>query len=259
MLLSNYVVFITDSDSASGKAAIRRFISEGAHFLLNSESGGAALSAELKLVEESGKQALVVNIDLCKHAEVSDMLQFAEQQIGTVTTLIHNSKAVFPSSIENGDEEQFSQSIAVNAKSAFICTQAAGMLMKEKQAGTIIYVSSIHAEKPTGAAFTYSIAKGAVNMLAKEAALVLGRFGIRVNTIEAGPIEGDSQLFDSTISTLYNDYEYKVPNAVLGTQEDLAELIYFLSSEAATYINGADIRLDGGFLLHYMNVKMKKP
>lgn len=96
-------------------------------------------------------------------------------------------------------------------------------------------------------------------MLAKEAALVLGRSGVSVNTIELGPIAGDNEQFESSLSTLYNDYEYKVPNAVLGNYDDLAELILFLSSDESRYMNGSDIRLDGGFLLHYMNFKMKRP
>lgn len=131
--------------------------------------------------------------------------------------------------------------------------------MKNTLAGKIIYVSTIHAEKPTGSAFTYSIAKGAVKMLSKEASLVLGRYGVSVNTIELGPLPSDNAIFQSTLSTLYDDYEYKVPNALLGSDEDLAELVAFLSSDYSRYMNGADIRLDGGFLLHYMNFKMKKP
>jgi len=259
MRLPNKVVFITDSDCDSGRAIIRRLKESGAHFILNSHSGGSAIGSELKLVQEAGLQAVVVTIDLCKTAEVTDMLLFTEQQLGTVDILVHNNNEISPSTIEAGDEALFQQSIAVNAKSAFICTQAVGKQMMMKQAGKIIYVSSIHAEKPTGSAFTYSIAKGAVKMLSKEAALVLGRYGISVNTIEVGSVAGDDELFHSQLSTLYNDYEYKVPNAVLCSNEDIAELVNFLSSDEARLINGTDVRLDGGFLLHYMNFKMKKP
>jgi glucose 1-dehydrogenase len=257
--LQKKLVFITDSDSGSGKAVIKRLTQSSTQFILNSYSGGSALTEELEQIQEAGLQAIVVNIDLCKSAEVTEMLQFAEQQLGTVDVLIHNNNQVYQSTIESGDEEQFVQSVAVNAKSAFICTQAVGKQMMGKQSGKVIFVSSIHAEKPTGSAFTYSISKGAVKMLAKEAALVLGRFGVSVNTIELGPLDGDDEVFQSTISTLYNDYEYKVPHAVLGSHDDLAELVSFLSSDEARYINGSDIRLDGGFLLHYMNFKMKRP
>jgi glucose 1-dehydrogenase len=96
-------------------------------------------------------------------------------------------------------------------------------------------------------------------MLAKEAAIALGRSGVRVNTIELGPVAGDDERFASAFSTLYRDYQYKIPAAELVTHEDLAELVLFLASDEARLINGEDIRLDGGFLLHYMDVKMKQP
>jgi glucose 1-dehydrogenase len=80
-----------------------------------------------------------------------------------------------------------------------------------------------------------------------------------VNVIEMGPVEGDDYTFRSQISSLYEDYEYKVPNAVLGTVEDTAHLLLYLCSEEARYINGADIRMDGGFLMHYIDFKMKRP
>lgn len=259
MNLQTKLVFITDADSLSGKAMIARLARDGTHFILNSSSGGSELSAELELVRHAGLKVIVVNIDLCNSHEIEDMLQHAEQELGTVDVLVHNNQEISPSTIEYGEEEQFLSSIAVNAKSAFFCTQAVGKQMMKSHAGKIIFVSSIHAEKPTGSAFTYSIAKGAVKMLAKEAALALGRHGVSVNTIELGPLPGDDERFRSTLSTLYDHYEYKVPDAVLGSDENLAELVAFLSSDDSRYINGSDIRLDGGFLLHYMNFKMKQP
>lgn len=259
MQVVNKVVFITDADQDSGRAIIRRLIGAGASFILNSPSGGLNLSEELKTIRDAGLQALVVHISLCSSTDLAEMLELAEKEVGTVDIFIHNSKIIHLAPIETCDEEIFLDSLAVNAKSAFLCTQAVGKQMIGKQSGKIIYVSSIHAHKPTGSAFAYSVSKGAVNMLAKEAALVLGRSGVSVNTIELGPIAGDNEQFESSLSTLYNDYEYKVPNAVLGNYDDLAELILFLSSDESRYMNGSDIRLDGGFLLHYMNFKMKRP
>lgn len=259
MKLRNKVVFITDADCHTGASLIRRITEEGAQFILNSRSDGTAIASELTNIYAAGSQAFVVNIDLCRRAETDEMLKEAALQLGPVDIMIHNNNVVMPASIESCEEELFLQSLNVNAKSAFICTQAVGKQMADNQSGKIIYVSSIHAEKPTGSSFSYSAAKGAVKMLSKEAALVLGRSGINVNTIELGPVEGDNARFQSSLSTLYNDYEYKVPNAVLGNHDDLAELVLFLSSEESRYINGSDIRLDGGFLLHYMNFKMKRP
>ncbi|WP_028610766.1 SDR family NAD(P)-dependent oxidoreductase [Paenibacillus harenae] len=259
MKLHDKVVFVTDADNDSGRAVTKRLAAAGASFILNSGSGGSLLADELHLLRQAGLKTLVVNVDLSKSSETAAMLDYAEEQLGAVDILVFNSSFVHRASVEDCEEVPFVESLRVNAKSAFICTQAVGRQMQQRQSGRIIYISSIHAEKPTGSSFAFSVSKGAVKMLAKEAAIVLGRNGVCVNTIELGPLKGDDEIFQSTFSTLYRDYEYKVPNAVLGTADDLAELVLFLSSDAARYINGSDIRLDGGFLLHYMNFKMKRP
>jgi glucose 1-dehydrogenase len=259
MKLRDKVVFITDADSASGKAAIVRLADEGAHFILNSVSEGRHIQDQLAHCESASSKAVVVHSDLCDKAAVAAVLEEASELLGTVDVLIHNNNSVEQGSVENGDEDMFLRVLHANAKSAFVCTQVVGKEMIEKQAGSIIYISSIHAEKPTGSCFAYSASKGSVKMLSREAALHLGRHGINVNVIEIGPVEGDNHTFRSDISSLYEDYEYKVPNAVMGTPEDAAHLLLYLCSEEARYINGADIRMDGGFLMHYIDFKMKRP
>lgn len=259
MNLSGKVVFVTDADSASGRAVIRRFADEGARFILNSSSGGSAIEQELAICRTNGCRTIVVNIDLCSAAQVADMLAESANEIGSVDVLVHNNDLVEPGTIEHGTEAWFRRILNANAKSAFICTQAAGKVMADKNYGKIVYISSIHAEKPTASSFAYSASKGAVKMLCREASLKLGRHGVTVNAIEFGPVHGDDERFRSELSTLYEDYQYKVPNAELGTHDDLAELALFLATDRSRYINGSEIRMDGGFLMHYMDFKMKKP
>lgn len=254
----NKVTFITDADSSSGRALVNRFSEEGAHFILNSASQGALIEAEIENAQAAGSKIYIAHFNLCSSSEVTDVIEQAEQQLGTVDVLIHNNDLLKPALTESCDEEVFLEIMNANAKSAFICTQAVGKQMIKQQSGRMIYVSSIHAEKPTGTSFVYSASKGAIKMLAKEAALELGRHGIQVNTIEIGPVKGDNERFLSGISTLYDDYESKVPNDLMGSHEDLANLALYLSSDEARYINGTDIRLDGGFLLHYMDRKKKR-
>jgi glucose 1-dehydrogenase len=259
MKLQHKVVFITDGDSGSGKALIHRLSHEGADFIVNSQSSGEHIQDERTHCIAAGSKIMVVHINVCDGSAVSGMLDEAAQQLGPVDVLVHNNNLILPISVETGDEERFLAILNANAKSAFVCTQAVGKQMMARQSGSMIYVSSIHAEKPTGSSFAYSASKGAVKMLTREAALCLGRYGVTVNSIEMGPVEGDDSVFQSDISTLYEEYEYKVPNAELGTYADLASLVCYLCSGAARHMNGADIRLDGGFVLHYMDHKRKKP
>ncbi|OXM87499.1 SDR family NAD(P)-dependent oxidoreductase [Paenibacillus rigui] len=259
MRLLHKTIFITDSDSPSGKALMQHLAGEGAHLLVNSTSGGVDIEAQRVYCLNAGSNLKVVRLDLCHSAEVMAMLDEAEQHIGPVDILIHNNNRVETANVETCAEDLFVQVMDDNAKSAFVCTQSVGSRMAKRRAGKIIFISSIHAEKPTGSSFMYSLSRSAVKMLSKEAALELGRYGIQVNTIELGPVEGDEDRFRSTLSTLYEDVQYKIPSTVMGTYNDLAEAILYLATDASRYVNGADLRLDGGFLLHYMNHKMNKP
>ncbi|MCM3626674.1 SDR family oxidoreductase [Paenibacillus glycanilyticus] len=253
------VVFIADADSWSGESLISRFSQGGTDLILNSLQDDKEWEDVLVSCKAAGSETLVTHADLCSSRDLSAMLDQAEKQLGPVDVMIHNCCCLRPASVESCEEEEFVEIMRRNAKSAFFCTQAFGKRMAARGSGSVIFVSSIHSEKPTGASFAYSASQGAVKMLAREAALFLGRSGIRVNVIETGPVEGSDVAFQSHLSGLYEDYRYKVPAAKLGTAGDLADLSFFLAGEQANYLNGADIRLDGGFLLHYMDHRMNKP
>jgi glucose 1-dehydrogenase len=180
------------------------------------------------------------------------------QRFGRLDILVHNHNVVERVRVEDCGESTYQRLLDANAKTAFLCTKVLGGWMAETGGGRIVYVSSIHGEKPTGASFVYAVAKGAVKMLCHEAALELGRHGVRANLIEMGPVAGDDERFASEITDIYRDYRYKVPFAELGTYDDLAHLVWFLALDESRFLNGSAIRLDGGFVLHYMDHKMKR-
>lgn len=252
------VIFITDADSPSGTSLLLAFAEEEAALVLNSPSGGSAIAEELEKAKQLGAKLFIACADLTDSQAVALLLDEAERAVGPIDVLIHNHDEYLPALTETCDEQSYFTVMNANAKTAFICTQEAGRRMSERETGAILYLSSIHAEKPTGSSFAYSASKGAIQMLAKEASLYFGRSGVRVNTVLMGPVDGHQTRFKSGLSSLYDHYAYKVPRGRLGSFEDAAKLAIFLSSEDADYVNGADIRLDGGFLLHYMDHKMKR-
>lgn len=258
MKLKNKVVFISDADSDSGKVIIERLLEEGAALILNSSSAGKAIESLTNQCLEKNITNIIVNVNLCNKEEVDDMLKKVIPSFQAIDVFIHNNNVVKPASVEECTEDLFKELMDVNVKSAFICTQSIGKYMVEQNDGRIIYVSSIHAEKPSGSAAVYSMSKGALKMLSKEMALELGRYGINVNVIELGPIEGDNKKFSSDITRLYDHYERKVPRARLGTYGDLAGLVVYLAGDDSSYMNGASVRMDGGFTLHYIDQKMKE-
>ncbi|GBF76509.1 SDR family oxidoreductase [Paenibacillus sp. 598K] len=258
MSLRNLTVFIADADEPSGRALIGRLAGQGAQLALNSPSGGAAIEAELEAARAAGARVLPLHLDLCSREALAGGIARIEAELGLIGLLVHNRQRCERATIAECSESLFLDILDANAKSAFLCTQAIGGRMAERGSGSIVYVTSIHAEKPTGASFAYSASQGAIGMLAAEAALELGRRGVRVNTVQLGPVQGPSTELVSPLSALYDDYERKTPLRT-AQASDLASLAIYLAGDTAGALHGATIRLDGGLLLHYMDHKMKPP
>lgn len=256
--LAGHVAFISDGASTSGRAIAEKLASEGARLVLHTDSPETTKQlSTAEWVSTLGVPTFVTTGAITRGAEVDRLFTEVLERYRQVDVLVHNTRLILPARIEDCDLTTYQSLLAINLKSAFLLTQAFAR-QSGCSGGRVVYVSTIHDEKPTGASFPYAVAKGALQMLAREAALDLGRRGARVNLIEMGPMLGDDVRFRSETSDLYRDYAFKVPSAELGTAQDLANMVWFLSIPESRFVNGANLRLDGGFTLHYMNHKMKR-
>ena len=129
--------------------------------------------------------------------------------------------------------------------------------MKKAGKGCFVFISSIHDEKPNGAAFAYSLAKGAVKMLVKEMVLDLGPYNVRTNIVSLGPMEEDDKYFYSDLSPLYEHTKEKIVNGKFLVPEEAANAALFFASDDCPSANGSELVLDGGFLLTYITRKKK--
>ncbi len=258
MNLSGQVAFISDGQADSGCVLAQHLARQGARVVVNVSPSAdlSALQDSWVAAEGPRNEVLWTQHDLCHQAGVDALWAEMVGRWGQVSIFVHNSNQIEPQTVESCEVASYQALMEINVKSAFLLTQAFGR-QPDLAAGRIIYVSTIHDQKPTGSSFVYAAAKGALSMLAREAALDLGRRGVTVNLIEMGAVAGDDVRFASDLSDLYVDYRWKVPSASLGTYEDLAHLVGFLSLPESRFLNGASIRLDGGFILHYLNHKMK--
>lgn len=251
------VAFISDADNAFGHAIACKLADAGMTLVLNSPLSKSISKASAIDVLQAGTTVMRTCQGLNRPSEVEQIREQIAAAFGRLDLVVHTHNRIVRSTIEHCSEDTFDAIVEENVKTAFLCTQILGHYMVSAECGQIVYISSIHGEKPTGSSFLYAISKGAIKMLCHESALALGRHGIRVNVVEMGPVEGDEQRFESDVSDVYLDYQRKVPSAVLGTPEDLANVVAFLASDEAKYLNGAAIRMDGGFILHYLDSKMK--
>ncbi|MCL2056243.1 MAG: SDR family oxidoreductase [Oscillospiraceae bacterium] len=236
--LKGKVVLISDASAPSGKVFAEKFAEQGAVLALNftEERDAGAGAYSYNTATGAGARALVDDV-------VRDH--------GGIDVLIHNDNEVTKFSIQESTDAQVKLAMDRNAKTAFMLTQAAGGYMKDHGGGSIVYVSSIHAGKPSGSSFAYSMAKSMVGLLCKEVVLDLSPYGVRANVIEMGPIAGDTETYASDISRLYDHVDLKIKGRDLGDWEQAANLALFLSDDGCPFLNGQSIQLDGGFLLHY--------
>jgi len=132
-----------------------------------------------------------------------------------------------------------------------LTSKVIGEHMANNGVGSILYLSSVHDEKPTGCAFVYSLSRGAIKMLSKELGLFYGRRGVRVNLIEMDIIKENQEILGSDISPFNYDVSTKIPLHRFAEAEDFASTAVFLLSDEARFVNGIDIRVDGGHILYY--------
>jgi NAD(P)-dependent dehydrogenase (short-subunit alcohol dehydrogenase family) len=258
--LKDKVVLITDGASAPGLAIAERFKNEGAILALNVYP--AAMQATDALQAASAKNK---GYDLLTHAnpvckkEADEAVASVLRKFGRIDVVVHNNNEVIRAELEDCGDELYDQVLEINAKSAFLFVQAAGLSMKQAGKGNFVFISSIHDEKPNGAAFSYSIAKGALKMLVKEMVVDLGAYNIRTNIVSMGPMEGHDKLFYSDLSPLYEHTKERIVNAQYSTLEEIANAALFFARDDCPSANGAELRLDGGFLLTYYSGRKKQP
>jgi len=169
-----------------------------------------------------------------------------------VDIYVHAAKSLKETTLEACTDEIWQKELDENVKTAFVTTRVVGPAMvRAGIKGKVLYISTIHKEKPNAKYPLWSISAGAIGMLMADASLEFGRFGINCNLIEAGPMAGDDQVFDNPVSGIYYNLDIKVPRGSAGAAEEIVKPALFLTSDDASYINGASLRVDGGFIGTY--------
>lgn len=236
------VALITDASTLAAEAVAKRLEKDGMRVLRNYPDGLPADAAGNPDCSDFPTVTL---------ASVQALSQWTIKAAGRLDGLIHSDNIIFRASVEEVSEEDFMTHVDRNAKSAFLCTKVLAEEIAKTGGGAVVYLSSLHDEKPTGCAVAYSAGRGAVKMLCKEVALFFGRKKVRCNVVEMDTtMETEAQL-DSLLIPFNYDAGSKVAMRKPTEPEDFAGTVSFLLSDDAAHVNGADIRVDGGHLLYY--------
>lgn len=239
------VVFVTGSSKGIGAAIAKRFAEAGADIAIHYNSHREQAEQVLDLINTFGHKTTLVQGDVSCAKDVRKMFDRILSELGPIDVMVNNAGNYPHADLLKMTEEEWDDMLDVNLKSVFMCTQAAASQMVDaNKAGVIVNISSLSAINPAPGHCHYTAAKAGVMMFTKTAALELGPRRIRVNAVGPGLI--NSSVLADAWPTGVASWMSKVPLGRIGEPEDVADACLFLASDAASFITGEHLLVDGG-------------
>jgi len=244
--LADQVAIVTGGAAGFGEAIVRLFAAEGARVVI------ADLDADKgsHLAHELGGATRFVRTDVSRMTDVAALVQSCVDAFGTPDVVVNNAGTTHANRpMLDVDEETFDRIFAVNVKSIYNMAHAVVPHMRKRRKGVILNVGSTAGIRPRPGLTWYNGSKGAVNVLSKSMAVELGPDGIRVNAI--CPVMGETGLlekFMGVADTPENRQRFlsSIPLGRLCRPSDVAAAALYLASEAAQFITGVELPVDGG-------------
>ncbi|XWN35191.1 MAG: 3-oxoacyl-[acyl-carrier-protein] reductase [Roseivirga sp.] len=244
--LQGKVALITGASRGIGRAIATKFAAEGADVVvthLSSDEQGQALAEEL---QQLGGKVLAYRSDAADFAAVTALIQEIVHEWGRLDVLVNNAGITQDNLLLRMDEQAWDEVLRVNLKSCFNTIKAATKTMIQQRSGSIINISSVVGLKGNAGQANYAASKAGIIGLTKSVALELGARNIRANAIAPGFI--DTAMTQGLTAAAEQGWQKAIPLQRVGRPEDVANCALFLASEAAAYITGQVIQVDGGLL-----------
>jgi glucose 1-dehydrogenase len=249
---------VTGANSGIGKAIALSLARAGADVVVNYVTDPQAAEDVAHEIESYGRRAIALRADVSKEDEVEQMFATAIEHFKTLHLLVSNAGLQRDAPYEQMTLEQWNTVINVNLTGQFLCTRAAAREFKRRgviqsvsvAAGKIICMSSVHQQIPWAGHANYAASKGGVMLLMKSIDQELAPYRIRVNSIAPGAIRTPINTAAWSTPAAYADLMTLVPYKRIGEPDDIAQAAVWLASDAADYVTGATLFVDGGMTLY---------
>lgn len=241
--LTGRVCIVTGGAQGIGEACVRRFAREGALVVIADveDAKGQALATEL--------QASYVHCDVGDKSQVDALVQHTVALHGHIDVLVSNAGIFKAADFLDVLEADFDAVLRVNLKGSFLVGQAVAREMSKNGSGAIVNMSSVNGVLAIPNIASYNVSKGGINQLTRVMALALADKGIRVNAVAPGTIATElAARAVLTSDAAKQKIMSRTPLKRLGTPEEIADVVAFLASDAASYMTGEIVVVDGGRL-----------
>jgi glucose 1-dehydrogenase len=249
MTLEGKVAIVTGGNSGIGKAIVLALAAQGANVVIDYVSDEAATEELEKQVAALGDQAIGVDADVSKVADLQMLVEQAVKGLGRLDVMVNNAGIETRTSVLETTEAQYEKVMDINLKSAFFGTQlAAKQMIAQGSGGRIVNISSVHEEWPMPGNAPYCLSKGGMMMLTRQAAQELGRYNINVVGVGPGavatPINTATMADPEKMKTL----DAAIPLGRMAQPEEIGNVVAFLAGDGASYLTGTTVFVDGGIM-----------
>ena len=191
-------------------------------------------------------RVLAIHCDVSQPDQVAAATAKTEVVFGRIDALVNNAGVAVFKPIGQTSFEEWQYVLGTNLNGPFLCTQAVAPMMKKTGGGAVVNIASISGLRASTLRVAYGTSKAALIHLTRQQATELGTVGIRVNAVAPGPVETEMAKLVHSVA-IRSDYHDVIPLNRYGTTEEIANVVGFLCSDAASYVNGQVVAADGGF------------
>ncbi|MHC5903020.1 SDR family NAD(P)-dependent oxidoreductase [Streptomyces sp. S6] len=238
--LSGRVALVTGGGGGIGQGIVRQLSRAGAGVVVHCRQ---EVTRAAELAREVG-EAVVVSGDLTREEECRRVVREAVRWRGRLDVLVNNAGVQPVKELSALTVSDWRETQDANVTSAFVCTQEAVRAMAGRGGGSVVHIASVEGARPAPGHAHYSVSKAALVAHARAAALEYGPLGIRVNTVSPGLVDRPGLADDWPEGVAR--WHASAPLGRLGRPEDVGAACVFLASDAASWITGADLPVDGG-------------
>lgn len=248
--LTNKVALIAGGRRGIGKTMALTFAEAGADVAVaDVVVEGGELEATAEEIRKLGRRSLAIQVDITNKASIEKMVQRVVDELGSIDILVNTALRRTLVTLMELSEEDWDSMLDISLKGYWLTSQAvARRMIKQKRGGSIISFSSRSYVRPRERKGAYAIAKAGVVTLTGQLAVELGRYNIRVNAIAPTVVATEGAEYLWKDPQRQKMVEAVIPLGRLSTPEEIANVGLFLASDAASYVSGVTIVVDGGSL-----------